>query len=68
MQNPKNKTKSEDERKELPFEFLRIIEELHPPFILMENVPGITTEFNANILNEFVKRLENINGDSKENM
>lgn len=66
MQNPKNKTKSEDERKELLFEFLRIIEELHPPFILMENVPGITTEFNANILNEFVKRLENANGDSKE--
>lgn len=62
MQNPKNKNKSEAERKKLLFEFLRIIEELYPPFILMENVPGITTKFNSNILNEFIERLENVNG------
>ena len=64
MQNPKNKNKSEAERKKLLFEFLRIIEELYPPFILMENVPGITTDFNSNILNEFIERLENVNGDA----
>lgn len=60
MQNPKNKHKSEAERKELLFEFLRIIEEIYPPFILMENVPGIATDFNSGILNEFIKRLENV--------
>lgn len=59
MQNPKNKQKTEEERKKLLFQFLRIIEELRPPFILMENVPGINTEFNAGILNEFLDRLEN---------
>lgn len=64
MQNPKNKSKSEEDRKELLFEFLRIIEEIYPPFILMENVPGITTEFNSNILSEFIRRLENITGNS----
>lgn len=66
MQNPKNKNKSEAERKKLLFEFLRIIEELYPPFILMENVPGITTDFNSNILNEFIERLENVNGDASK--
>ena len=59
MQNPKNRNKSESERKKLLFEYLRIIEEIYPPFILMENVPGIDTEFNANILNEFLSRLKN---------
>lgn len=62
MQNPENKNKTEEERKKLLFEFLRLIEEIYPPFILMENVPGITTEFNANILNEFINRLENVDG------
>ena len=66
MQNPKNRQKPEEERKKLLFEYLRIIEELHPPFILMENVPGIDTEFNAKILNEFLDRLKNVNGGLKE--
>ena len=66
MQNPKNRQKSEAERKKLLFEYLRIIEELHPPFILMENVPGIDTEFNAKILNEFLDRLKNVNGGLEE--
>lgn len=59
MQNPNNKKKSEEERKKLLFEFLRIIEEMHPPFILMENVPGIEAAFNKNILDQFINRLEN---------
>lgn len=65
-QNPKNKTKPELERKKLLFEFLRIIEDIYPPFILMENVPGINSDFNSNILNEFIGRLENKNGKKNE--
>lgn len=56
-QNPLNKNKTDEERKKLLFEFLRIIEEIVPPFILMENVPGIKTEFNNKILTEFLERL-----------
>ncbi|NBH82628.1 DNA cytosine methyltransferase [bacterium C-53] len=55
--NPSNKKKSEDERKKLLFQFLRIIEKIEPPFILMENVPGIVSDFNSNILREFLERL-----------
>lgn len=40
MQNPNNKKKSKAERKKLLFEYLRIVKEIYPPFILMENVPG----------------------------
>lgn len=56
-QNPINKKKPLAERKKLLFEFLRIIEELEPPFILMENVPGIRTDANKVILDEFLSRL-----------
>jgi len=37
---------------------LRLIEEILPPFILMENVPGIKTDFNNAILSEFLQRLK----------
>lgn len=66
MQNPNNKKKSKSERKKLLFEYLRIVKEIYPPFILMENVPGITTEFNASILDEFIRRLENKRGKARE--
>jgi len=56
-QNPNNVKKPLTERKKLLFEFLRIIEELEPPFILMENVPGIKTDVNKDILDEFLARL-----------
>ena len=59
-QNPQNKNKSVDERKKLLFEFLRIIEEIIPPFILMENVPGIMSDYNHEILDEFIERLEKL--------
>lgn len=59
-QNPQNKNKSVEERKKLLFEFLRIIEEIIPPFILMENVPGITSDFNQQILDEFINRLKKL--------
>lgn len=57
-QNPLNKKKTDEERKKLLFEFLRLIEEILPPFILMENVPGIKTDFNKAILSEFLQRLK----------
>lgn len=57
-QNPKNVEKPVEERKKLLFEFLRVIEEVKPPFILMENVPGIKAEYNKVILDEFLTRLE----------
>lgn len=57
-QNPNNKNKTIKERKKLLFEFLRIIEELQPPFILMENVPGIKDSYNQKILNSFLNRLK----------
>lgn len=56
-QNPENKNKTKEERKKLLFEFLRIIEEIMPPFLLMENVPGIESDFNKEILEEFLNRL-----------
>jgi len=56
-QNPNNKNKSIDERKKLLMEFLRIIEEIEPPFVLMENVPGIKYKHNKDILDEFLERL-----------
>lgn len=57
-QNPENKNKPLAERKKLLFEFLRVIEEILPPFVLMENVPGIGTEYNKVILDEFLMRLK----------
>lgn len=66
-QNPLNKNKTDEERKKLLFEFLRLIEEILPPFILMENVPGIKTEFNKTILTEFLERLKKYY-DVKENI
>lgn len=57
-QNPLNREKSDEDRKKLLFEFLRLIEEILPPFILMENVPGIKTDFNNAILSEFLQRLK----------
>lgn len=43
-QNTENKNKSPKERKKLLFEFLRLIKEIYPPFILMENVQGIISD------------------------
>lgn len=48
-----------DEVKKLLMQYLRIIEELYPPFILMENVPGIRSSFGGRILNEFIYKLQN---------
>ena len=57
-QNRENKHKSDEERKKLLFEYLRVILEVLPPFVLMENVQGITTKMNKAILTEFLTRLK----------
>jgi DNA (cytosine-5)-methyltransferase 1 len=59
LQNRLNIEKTDEEKKKLLFEFLRIIKELYPPFILMENVPGIKTSSDGAILNEFLEKLKN---------
>lgn len=56
-QNPENKNKSVEERKKLLFQFLRIIKEIKPPFLLMENVPGIQSNLNKGILEDFLSEL-----------
>ncbi|MCR3923189.1 MAG: DNA cytosine methyltransferase, partial [Firmicutes bacterium] len=66
MKNRENRGKTESERKKLLFEYLRIIEEIHPPFVLMENVPGIKANLNKNILDEFIGRLNNEGGQDNE--
>ena len=55
-----------DEVKKLLMEFKRIIKEIYPPFILMENVPGIKSSFGGRIINEFVSELENIHAPIKQ--
>lgn len=51
-----------DDVKRLLMQFKRIIKEIYPPFILMENVPGIKSSFNGKILNEFLSELKNKQG------
>ena len=65
-QNKQNKQKTENERKELLFRFLEVIKEIYPPFVLMENVPGIQSKSNKNIINEFLANLRNDTGDPKQ--
>ena len=43
-----------DEVKKLLMEFKRIIVEMQPPFVLMENVPGIKSSYGGRILKEFL--------------
>ena len=58
-QNRNGRLKSETEKETLLMEYLRIIKQVYPPFILLENVAGITSPCNRNILNKFISELEN---------
>lgn len=50
-----------DPRNKLVFEYLRLVRELRPKTILMENVPGlITTEYGKEIFDEVTKELEEL--------
>lgn len=48
-----------DEVKKLLMQYKRIIKEIYPPFLLMENVPGIKSSFGGKILKEFIADLKN---------
>lgn len=49
-----------DEVKKLLMQFKRIIQEVFPPFVLMENVPGIKSSYGGKILHEFLTELNNL--------
>lgn len=53
------KYKRYDSRNDLVVEMARIIEEIKPKMVMMENVPGIATK-GKTILNEFVERLKRL--------
>lgn len=66
-QNRSGKLKSEAEKEALLMQYLRIIKEIHPPFILLENVAGIKSPCNLNILQKFINELQNEqSSDDKE--
>lgn len=48
-----------NEKTRLLNEFLRLVKEMYPPFILMENVPGLTKGNNKLILDQFISDLQN---------
>ena len=52
------KRDANDEKNELVYEYIRIINELEPSFILMENVPGMFTGVGKEIFKNVVKELE----------
>jgi len=54
-----SKYKKDDPRNDLVLEMARIIEELQPEMVMMENVSGITNRGKP-ILDEFVSRLESL--------
>lgn len=47
-----------DEKNQLVFQYVRLIKELRPNFILMENVPGMTRSVGKDIFSHVVKLLE----------
>lgn len=61
MQNRIHNSDEKDigEVKKLLMQYKRIIKEIYPPFLLMENVPGIKSSFGGRILNEYIEALEN---------
>lgn len=52
------KRDANDEKNELVYEYIRIINELEHSFILMENVPGMSTGVGKEIFKNVVKELE----------
>lgn len=58
-QNRNGRKKSKGEKEKLLHQYLRIIKEIYPPFVLMENVSGLKNKENLPILNEFLESLRN---------
>ena len=50
----------QDERNFLFFEFLRIVESLKPDYIIVENVTGLLSKKNENVLREIIKSFTNL--------
>lgn len=48
----------DDKRNRLVYEFYRIVSELRPKYVVMENVPGMLSGGHSSILNELVKEFE----------
>lgn len=51
------KRNPKDEKNELAFQYIRLIEELQPTFILMENVPGMSRNIGKKIFSSVIKKL-----------
>ena len=68
MQNRIHNSDEKDigEVKRLLMQYKRIIKEIYPPFLLMENVPGIKSSFGGRILKEFISELKNEEGPDNE--
>lgn len=68
MQNRIHNSDEKDieEVKKLLMQYKRIIKEIYPPFLLMENVPGIKSSFGGRILKEFIAELENEDAPDSE--
>ncbi|MGT2866083.1 DNA cytosine methyltransferase [Streptococcus fryi] len=47
-----------DERNQLIFQYLRLIQEIKPDFLLMENVSGMTRAKNQSIFSKFIKGID----------
>lgn len=54
------KRDADDEKNQLVYEYIRIIYELEPTFILMENVPGMSGGVGKEIFNHVVETLEKL--------
>lgn len=58
-QNREGRKKDRAEKERLLLQYLRIIQDIYPPFILMENVSGLKSKENLPILDSFLEKLEN---------
>lgn len=52
------KRNANDPKNELVYQYIRLINELHPTFILMENVPGMSRGVGSKIFSQVVEALE----------
>src|ERR1700733_6950719 len=56
-----NQMQGEDDRKHLLLAFARLVEDVPPHFIVVENVPGLNNAYGRNIYNAFMKILKRKN-------
>lgn len=56
--NANRNRNEDDERNQLVFHFARLVDELHPKFFVMENVPGILTIADGSVPEQIVDKFE----------